>query len=84
MRKRYLWQLGLMAIVLTCCAALKIKTWLINTDEEGIIRKNDKGEIIERKKFLEVNGFRCYSPEDDLIWRTRLNELNACCNQCTH
>ncbi|GEM_PF-5343908 len=66
---------------LTGCAtagkapAESVKTWLIMPT--GL--RHHAGQVDETKAFTDAQGYRCYSPEDDLAWRDRLAAAEAGC-----
>lgn len=53
---------------------IHIKTWILNKDE--LKHRTIMGS--ETKPFSEAQGSRCYSMEDDTIWRSR---MASCCGQ---
>lgn len=62
----------LVLIILSSCAALSIKTW--------IVKSGDLIHGTETKTVAEAEGFRCYSELDDTAWRTELKIQRACCS----
>lgn len=64
-------------VCLSSCASLTIKTWYLDgAGEHGLVRRASDGSIQEKLEFLEANGYFCYSPQDDEMWRQR---LAICC-----
>ena len=63
-------------LLLACAAAPKeyISTWLLGPD--GLTHKTATAR--EAKTWAESQGFRCYSRDDDLIWRQR---MAICCGE---
>ena len=65
-------------------SGIRIKTWYADTEnvrpdchsEPVLVRKNSRGDIQEALNLLKMQGYRCYSPDDDRTWRTR---LAMCC-----
>ena len=56
---------------LTCCAALKITTWIV---KDGLLVHG-----VDTRTFVKAQGYRCYSLEDDTAWREQLKFETACC-----
>jgi hypothetical protein len=68
-----IWILGL-----SSCAGLKIKTWFLSSKTDGaLVRKDSHGQIMESLNYIQADGYRCYSEQDDTAWR---NRLVLCCN----
>ena len=61
-------------------AGLIIKTWFLDANEAALIRRDQNGEIKERRELKEADGYRCYSREDDESWRKDFDSLAACCS----
>ena len=61
-------------LFIACAARTPITTWLVVP--EGLEHKT--GIVDDIKPISDANGYRCYSEEDDLIWRERCAQ---CCAQ---
>lgn len=75
--------LGLTGIA-SCSFAEMIKAWLVTPDTatppeclkyNSLQHKTSK--VNEMLTLLQAKGYRCYSPQDDEAWRTRLATCEA-------
>lgn len=91
-RKPVLWtSLAWIGLLGSCASTELIKTWGVGAAnvrpdcqlEKPLIRTNDAGVIQEALTVLQANAYRCYSPVDDEAWRTRMVQLESCCNTAT-
>lgn len=71
----FLWLAGMAS----CASSTMIKTWLVAPDTatppeclkyNALNHKTSK--VNEMLTLLQAKGYRCYSPQDDEAWRTRL------------
>ncbi len=68
-------------LILTGCASIdrqplpseQIHTWVLT--EKGL--RHHSGAVDLVLSFDKVQNYRCYSPDDDLIWRNRMSALEA-------
>lgn len=61
----------------SCASSEVIKTWII-VDKDHV--RHHTNDVDELKTIADVVGYRCYSKIDDTAWRSRMNDLSACCD----
>jgi len=67
--------LSVSSVSLTACKDSDFGVKIYAIDEQGLVRKDDDDEVLERKTFEESKGYLCTSPSD---MQTILQIINEC------